>query len=186
MSHHASEDTRLRALIARRQNEEVIRVQKKQKKILYDSHLKKTHVRGLIECSDFFILRVRQKGRRRKTSSQRAPLHTLSFYTRIKKRRKRKHAERATTNPPSVLARAHAAFERGFFAGRAEGNFTQSWISNVRFLFSFPVCLLFFISPRVVVCFFCARDADDLRLSLSLSLCARVRVSQIAGTSEVF
>jgi hypothetical protein len=84
-----------------------------------------------------------------------------------------------------VLARAHAAFERGFFAGRAEGNFTQSWISNVRFFVFFPRLVCFFHLPRVV-CFFCARDADDLRLSLSLSLCARVRVSQIAGTSEVF
>jgi len=128
-----------------RRHEEVIREvhgsQKKNKKnfslFAFDEDTRLTFDRVL----RFFILR--QKGRRRKkSSSQRAPLlraHTLSFYTRIKKRRKRHHAERATANPPSVLARAHAAFERGFFAGRAEGNFTQSWISNVRFLFSFPV-----------------------------------------------
>ena len=135
----------------------------------------------------------KKKTTHRKSALARA--YSLVLYTHRQRERERerdarahkkekRHAERATTTPPSVLARAHAAFERGFFAGRAEGNFTQSWISNVRFFFFFP--RLFFLSLRA--CFFCARDADDLRLSLSLSLslCACVRVSQIAGTSEVF
>jgi len=104
-----------------------------------------------------------------------------------------RHAEQqATTNPPTVLARAHAAFERGFFAGRAEGNFTPSWISNVRFcFFSFPVfCFLISLSLslslRVVSFAQSARDADDftsLSLSLFLSVCMHL---EWAGTSEVF
>jgi len=83
-----------------------------------------------------------------------------------------------------VLARAHAAFERGFFAGRAEGNFTQSWVSNVRFFFLFlsPFCFLISLSLSAFVSFALARDADDFT-SLSLFLC--VHASRI-GTSEVF